>query len=55
MTRREAIKLLKTEKEITALDQRSYLTLLALKVEIGARDLTVPLAKITKAWKEAQS
>jgi len=48
MTRREAIKLLKTETTIHCLDQRSYLTFLSLKIEIGSRDLTIPLAKVEK-------
>lgn len=50
MTRREAIRLLKTEKQIDCLDQRSYLSFLALRVEVGCSDLTSPLAKLVKAF-----
>lgn len=50
MTRQEAIRLLKTEKQIDCLDQRSYLTFLALRVEISTGDLEVPLAKLVKAY-----
>lgn len=50
MTRQRAIKMLKNEKEIVALDLKSYLNFLALAIEIGTRDLTIPLARITKGY-----
>lgn len=50
MTRREAIKLLKSEKTIVALNVQAYLAFLALKFEIGARDLSVRLADIEKGY-----
>lgn len=46
MTRRSAIKLLRTEPRITCLDQRSYLNMLALKIELAARDLHARLAEL---------
>lgn len=45
MTRRKAIRLLRTSREIVALDMRSYLLLLALSIELSGKDLTRPLAK----------
>ncbi len=48
MTRRKAIQMLKTTPVIQTLDLHSYLTLLALKIEIGARDLAVQLAEVRK-------
>lgn len=50
MTKQEAIQLLKTEKQINCLNQGAYLMFLALRVEIGAGDLEVPLAKLVKAY-----
>ena len=50
MTRRKAIQLLKTEKQINCLDPQSYITFLALRVEVGCMDTRIPLAKLVKAY-----
>lgn len=50
MTRRQAIRMLKNEERIECLDLTAYLTFLALRVEIGERDSTVPLADLVKAY-----
>jgi hypothetical protein len=49
MTRRQAIRLIKTQEEITALDVRSHLHLLALAIEIG-KEYKGPMAKIIKGY-----
>ncbi len=50
MTRREAIRLLKTEKQVTCLDSKSYLMLLAISIEITGKNLETPVAKIIKGY-----
>lgn len=50
MTRRQAIKMLKSNEEIVALDLRSYLMFLALAIEIGSKDLEVKLAEVKKGF-----
>ncbi len=53
MTKRTATKLLKSEKQIVALDLQSYLIFLALRIEIGCRNLNTPLAEVVKGWEGA--
>lgn len=49
MTRREAIKLLKSQTEVIALDGASYVMLLSLGLELAYRGAH-PLAKIVKGF-----
>lgn len=51
ITRRKAIRMLKTQKEIHCLDLQSHLTFLALAIEIGGTT-DKPLAKIVKAYEK---
>ena len=48
MTRKEAIKLMKSEKEIVALNEGAYLLFLSLGLELLYKGFTV--AKVTKGF-----
>lgn len=50
MTQKDAIKMLKTESEITALDHASYALFLALGLALLHKGV-YPIAKITKGFK----
>lgn len=50
VTKRELSRMLRTETRIECLNLPVYLCLLALKIEIGSRDLTVRLADLVKCF-----
>ena len=45
-----AIHLLRTEKQITALNAEAYLFFLALAIEIQSKNPTKPIAKVVKGY-----
>ena len=47
MTRRKAIRLLRTEEEVHALDLPSYLLFQQLAVELSCKDLNAKIARVT--------
>lgn len=48
--RREMMKLLRTSEKIDCLDNRAYLALLSLRIEMTAKNLNAKLATLNKAW-----